>query len=160
MGAKGICIAEECHIVNLLPPIDITGGQWTDVFNMEGYSHATIIIQAGVTAAAWTKIIVNECIDATGHSGTATAIAHSIYKCETASSDVLGARTAVLAAGTTPSANNNIFYVIELDAAELTSGYNWVEISLTDAGNANLVSAVAILSGARYGMDQSPTVLA
>lgn len=146
----GINIAESCHVVNILPPIDITGGAFSDVFSMENYAHATIIIQAGVTAAAWTKIIVNECIDATGHVGTAVAIAHYIYKEETDSGDTLGVRTAALAAGETPSANDNIFYVIELNASELSDGYPWVELSLTNGANANLVSAVAILSGARY----------
>ena len=151
-------VAEEGHVVNILPPIDITGGVLADRFSMSKYSHASIIIQAGVTAAAWTKIIVNNCTAATG--GTSAAIAHVIYKCETDASDVLGSRTAVLAAGTTPSANNNIMYVIELDHTELTAGYEWVELSLTNGGNANLVSAVAILSGPRFALEASPTVLA
>jgi hypothetical protein len=161
---KGINMAESCKIINILPPVDITGGVYGDVFNMGGFAHATIIVQIGVSAAAFTKIIVNNCIDATGHSGTAVAIAHNIYKCETlntaASGDVLGARTAVAAAGTTPSAVDGIFYVIEIDAAELTDGYNWVELSLTNGANSVIGSAVAILSGSRYGGDQSKTAIA
>lgn len=150
--------AEEGHIVNVIPPIDVSGGVDGDRFSMSKYSHATIIVQIGVSAAAFTKIIVYKCNAATG--GTATAIAHSIYKCETDASDVLGARTAVLAAGTTPSANNNIFYVIELDHTELSDGYEWVQVSITNGVNSVIASIVAILSGPRYALEASPTVLA
>ena len=154
----GFNIAEMGHIVNILPPVDITGGVTGDVFSMANHSHATIIVQVGVSAAAFTKIIVNECTDfaATG----VTAIAYSVYKEETAAGDTLGARTAVLAAGLTPSANDNIFYVIELDAAELSDGYNFVQLSLTNGVNSVIASAVAILSGARYAGTESSTAIA
>jgi hypothetical protein len=155
---QGFNIAEMGHIVNILPPIDITGGKNGDVFDMKNYAHATIIIQVGVSAAAFTKIILNECTSLA--AANATAIAHSVYKEETALGDTLGARTAVAAAGTTPSANDNIFYVIELDASELSDGYNFVELSLTNSANSVIGSAVAILSGARYAGDQSPTAIA
>jgi hypothetical protein len=156
--SKGFVVAEEGHIVNILPPIDITGGVTGDVFSMENYAHATILVQVGVSAAAFTKIILNECTSLAGAG--ATAIAHSIYKEETDSGDTLGARTAVLAAGTTPSANDNIFYVIELDASELSDGYNFVELSLTNGANSVIASAVAILSGSRYAEEQSATAIA
>jgi len=155
---KGFVAAEQGHIVNILPPIDITGGATGDVFSMENHAHATIIIQVGVSAAAFTKIILNECTNFA--AAGATAIAHSIYKEETAAGDTLGARTAVLAAGTTPSANDNIFYVIELDASELSDGYNFVQLSLTNGANSVIASAVVILSGSRYAEEQSATAIA
>jgi len=152
---KGFLPAEMGHIVNILPPIDITGGVTGDVFSMRDYAHATIIVQVGVSAAAFTKIIVNECTSFA--AAGATAIAHSIYKEETSLGDTLGARTAVAAAGTTPSANDNIFYVIELDASELSDGSPYVQLSLTNGANSVIASAIVILSGARYAEDQSAT---
>ncbi|KKM71629.1 hypothetical protein LCGC14_1428710 [marine sediment metagenome] len=154
---QGFNIAEMGHIVNILPPIDITGGVDADVFSMENYGHATIIIQIGVSSAAFTKIIVEECtaIDGTG----ATGIAHAIYKEETALGDTLGARVAALAAGTTPSANDTIFYVIEIDARELSADSPFIQLSLTNGVNSVIASAVAILSGSRYGGDQSATAI-
>ena len=154
---QGFNIAEMGHIVNILPPIDISGGVDADVFSMENYAHATIIIQVGVSASAFTKIIVEECtaIDGTG----ATGIAHAIYKEETALGDTLGARTAVLAAGTTPDAADGIFYVIEIDARELSTDSPFIQLSLTNGVNSVIASAVAILSGSRYGGDQSPTAI-
>lgn len=152
---NGFIPSEAGHIVNLVPPIDITGGVTGDVFSMRRYTHATIIVQVGVSAAAFTKIIINECN--TFAAGGAAAIAHYIYKEETALGDTLGARTAVAAAGTTPSANDNIFYVIELDHDELTEGFPYVQLSLTNGANSVIGSAVAILSGPRYAEEQSAT---
>ncbi len=156
--SKGLVIAEIGHIVNIIPPIDITGGVTGDVFSMRNHAHATIVVQIGVSAAAFTKIIVNECSNFAGDN--AVAIAHSIYKCETALADVLGARTAVAAAGTTPSANDNIMYVIELDAAQLSPDKPCVQLSLTNGANSVIASAIAILSGARFGSPQSATEIA
>jgi hypothetical protein len=163
MNANGFNIAEQGHVCNLLPPIDITGGATIlQVFSMENYAHASIIVQFGVTASAATKIIINECTSAAGAG--ATAIAHAIYKCETgagsASGDVLGARTAVATAGTTPSATDNIFYCIEINANELSDGYEWVQLAITAPAASILCSAVAVLSGSRYALPQSATAIA
>lgn len=155
---KGITIAEQGHIVNALPPIDISGGATADVFSMENYGHATIIVQVGVSAAAFTKILVNECTSFAG--ANATAIAFNYYSETTAAGDTLSTRTAATTAGVTPSANNNIFYVIELDASELSDGYNFVQVQLTNGTNSVIGSVVAILSGSRYGEEASPTAIA
>jgi len=154
---KGFVAAEAGHFVNILPPIDITGGATVDIFHMKNYAHATIVIQFGVTASAATKITVEECSDAAGTGNT--AIAHYIYKEETASGDTLGARTAVAAAGTTPSANDNIMYVIELDASELSDGKPYVKLTITAPAASILCSAMAILSGSRYAEEQSATAI-
>jgi hypothetical protein len=158
MGAKGFVIAEEGHVVNILPPVDITGGVTSDVWSMANYSHCTIILQIGVSAAAFTAIIVEECDDfvPTTHND----IAYHVYKEETAAGDTLGARTAVAAAGLAPSANDNIMYVIEIDADQLTDGFPCLRLELTNGVNSVIASAVAILSGARYASEQSATAIA
>lgn len=156
--AKGINIAEECHIVNILPPVDITGGATGDVFSMANWAKAQIIVQVGASAAAFTKVIVNACTDFS--ASNATAIAYNVYKEETAAGDTLGSRTAVAAAGLTPSANDSIMYVIDLDATQLPAGYHFVQLSLTNGTNSVIASAVAILTGGRYYGDQSATVIA
>jgi len=155
---SGINIAETCHVVNILPPIDITGGATSDVFSMENYSHASIIVQVGVSAAAFTKLIVEACDNFT--PSTHTDMAFNVYKEETDSGDTLGTRVAVAAAGVTPSANDNIMYVIELDAAELGDGTDKLRLEITNGVNSVIASAVAILSGSRYAGDQSATAIA
>ena len=158
MSARGFVLAEDTHIVNILPPVDVTGGATGDVFSMANHSHATIIVQVGVSAAAFTKIIVNECTSLA--AAGATAIAYYAYAEETAAGDTLAARESVAAAGRTPSANDNIFYVIELDADDLSSGSHFVQLSLTNGSNSVIGSAVAILSGARYAEASSATAIA
>jgi hypothetical protein len=156
--SKGFYTAQEGHVVPVLAPVDITGGKTGAAFSMKNHAHASILVQVGVSAAAFTKIIVNACTDKDGTNPT--AIPFDIFACETANADVTGARTAVAVAGYTPSANDGIFYVIELDAAQLPQGSPYVQLQLTNGANSVIASAVAILSGGRYINDQSATVLA
>lgn len=146
--SRGLVLSEEAHFVNLIPAIDITGGVAGDIFSMKNFRKACIVISVGVSAAAWTKIIVNACDDFAGNNPV--AIPYSLYPEETALGDTLGARESVLAAGRTPSANNTIFYTIELDAAQLPDDKPFVQLSLTNGVNSVIVSAIAILSGARF----------
>lgn len=145
---KGFNIAEAAHVVLPLAPVDSTGGKTGAAFSMKNAAHVSIIIPVGVSAAAFTKIIINQCVDAAGTSPV--AIPFSIYKQETAAGDVLGPRTAVASTGYTPSANDGIFYVIELDASELTDGSAYVQVQLTNGSNSVLAAVVAVLSGLRY----------
>jgi hypothetical protein len=163
---KGFVVAEEGHIVNILPPVDITGGKKSQAFSMANYQHATILLQVGVSAAAWTSIIV-KAGSATAAIGAdvanATAIPFKMYKQETAGADkdVLGAPVFETASGeTSVSANDGIFYVIEIDANELPDGKPYVQLVLANGANSVIASAVAVLSGARYAEQASPTVTA
>lgn len=154
---KGFVLAEQGHVVQVVAPVDFTGGKTGQAFSMKKYQHASIIILLGAQAAPGTKILVNQCTSAAGAG--ATAIPFSIYKQETAGAgnDVLGARTAVAAAGYTPSGNAAIFYVIELDANELADGSPYVQVQFTNGANADIGAIVAVLSGARFEQTQSPT---
>lgn len=155
---QGITIAEQGHFVNALPPQDISGGVTADVFSMENYGHASIIVAIGTSAAAFTKIIVNECTDFAGSN--ATAIAFNYYEETTAAGDTLSAKNSATTAGVTPSANDSIFYVIELDARELSDGYGFVQVQLTNGTNSVIASVGVVLSGSRYGNPESATAIA
>jgi hypothetical protein len=126
---------------------------------MAKYAHASIIIQIGVGPADGGNITLEECDD--GVPTNSTAIVFSYYAEDTALGDVLGARTAAAAAtGIDVSANDNIFYVIEIDAAQLTEGYPNLCLVWSNPGGSLIASAVAILSGAKYAQAESPTALA
>lgn len=158
MSAKGFWAAQDGHVVNILPPVDITGGKVAQAFSMGTYAHVSIILQVGVSAAAFTKILVNACTDAAGDN--ATAIPFNLFKQETAgaANDVLSGLNVIPATGYTPSAADGIFYVIELDAAALPQGSPYVQLDLTNGANSVIASAVAVLSAGRNTSDQSPTV--
>jgi hypothetical protein len=68
-------------------------------------------------------------------------------------------RFAVTAAGYAPPATSDIFYIIEIEAAQLPPGSPYVQLQITNGANANYASAIAILSGGRNTSDQSLTVI-
>jgi len=58
------------------------------------------------------------------------------------------------------SASDNITYVIEIDAEELSEGFPNLILKWSAPGGATLVSAVAVLSGFAYQGDQTRTQIA
>lgn len=154
---QGITLAQQGHIVNAIPPQDAAGTATGDRFSMANWRHASIIVSVGASAAAPT-ILVKECTAASG--GTATAIAFDYFAETTAAGDTLGTLQSATTAGIAGSANDNIFYVIELDARELSDGSPWVEVSVVvDSADAVDVCAIAVLTGGRFLNDQTATVL-
>jgi len=158
ISMKGINLATQAHIVNILPPVDITGGADSDVFSMKNHAHATILLSVGVSAAAFTKIILQACDDFT--PSNTTDIAYNLYVEETAAGDTLATLEAVASTGRTPSANDTIMYVIEVDASELPAGKPNLRLHLTNGSNSVIAGAVAILSGERYSGDTNATAIA
>lgn len=156
---KGTTIAEQYHVVNILPPQDVDGGKSSDVFSLKNHAHATIIVTCGSTNADAGNITLEECDDFT--PTTDTAIAFEYYAEETAAGDTLGARTAAAAAtGIDVSAADNTTYVIEIDASALSDGYPNLILKWSDPGGATFGSAVAILSGSRYSGAENDTAIA
>lgn len=153
---KGLWLSEVGKIVNAGPPVDINGTGLDGVYvGMAKYGHLTAIVKLGVTGAA-TTITVEK--DADG-AGAGTAMAFRYRKEDTDSGDTLDALTAAEASGVVCSTNNNVFYVIELDAAELGEGYPYVRVRLSDPSQATLADITYILSGAAYQQATPPTAL-
>jgi hypothetical protein len=153
-------LAERCHFVNIMPPGDTAGGIVCPVFDMEGYSHCTIVIQIGASASDAGTFTVEQCnaLSPSVHPD----FAFQYYAEETDAGDVIEGPTRAVAADgidLAPGGVNNIMYVVEIDASELTSGYHHLRCNFTTPGAANVASAVAILSGARDARTASPTVL-
>ena len=155
MGRNGLTLAEEGHVVNALPPVDINGGVNSDVFSLKDYGHASIIITLGVTGAAST-VTVEECDNVTPSNSTAIAFAQ--YAEETAAGDTLAARAAQTTAGFATSANNSITYVIEIDADQLAEGFPYLRVVFSDPSAVTLASVVAILTGGPK-MSITPTAI-
>ena len=157
---RGWSLIQEGHLVNALPPVDINGGASTDRFHMKLHRAASFIVQIGVSASAPTSIIAYAATAAT--AGTSTAIPFRYAAETTAAGDTLGAMTEVAATGiTSVTANDNVMYVIEIDANQLPDGSPWVYITLANAsGNSVIASVAAVLSGSRFGHDENETVIA
>ena len=159
---KGFVVAEAGHVVNILPPVDNTGGKIMQAFSMRNYQHATIIFQIGVAAAAGVTIKL-QAGTGTAAIGTnvpnATPIGFRLYRQETAGAnyDVLDAGITVPNTGYAVPAGSSIFYVLELDGQELPQPDSWVQLVTANGANSVIGSAVAVLSGARFAERQSPT---
>ena len=163
MGAKGFYLPQDGHLVQLFEPLDHTAGGSSLVVRMENYSHLSIIVSYGTSPRAAGVIFIESCDDMT--PTTHTEIAFTCYKCildfEGALGDVMGAAVACTAAvGLVPTVVANTMYVIELDDDQLVSGHIGFRMRMAAPSAASVLSAIGILSGARYGMDQSPTVIA
>jgi hypothetical protein len=156
--AHGINIAEECHIDVIRYPIDVDtlAGAACAIVNTGLYGHVTFIIALGVTGAATTITLAE---DANATPGGGTPIDFAYYSCTVDSSDVLGARQfTAAAAGFATSANDNVFYVIEVDCNQMTDGFHYLELRQSDPGAQTFGCVIAIMSGMRYTQPQSPTV--
>lgn len=152
-----ILLSQNTHPVNILAPVDINGGVNSDVFSMKDCSHVSILIQLGVTGGA-TTITVEECDDFTPSNSTAIAFKYAAE--ETAGGDTLGSLTDATVSGFAASTNDGIFYVIEIDAEDLSEGYPCLRVCFSDPSGSTIGSAVAVLTGLSYQGDQTRTQIA
>jgi len=141
-------LAEQAHIIPIIYPQGSAAPTInSDTISMKNASHCTIILTVGAQAGSFTVKIY----EADDFGNGDTAIASVVYKEETTNSDMLGDATAVVAAdGVNTGATNNIFYVFEVDAEDLTEGYPNIQMQLSALDNTTYVSAVAVLTGYAY----------
>lgn len=150
----GFNIAEQGKLVVGVAPVDIGGAAKTsDYFSLENYSHASIIIACGAITNAAT-ITIEESDDNAGSS--TTAIAFNYYAIS--ATGVTGDRTAATTAGFSTGTANNLAWVVEIDAADLTDGKPYLVVKATNAA-ANLLTVLPVLSGARYAQENPPEAL-
>jgi len=158
MSGKGFYVPQDGHVVNILPPQDINGGAVnSDVFSMRDHAHVDIILTLGTTGAAST-VTVEECDDFVPTNST--AIAFSYFQEETAAGDTLSGEQSATTSGFATSTNDNITYIISIDASQLSDGFPALRMAMSDPAASTLISAVAVLSGSRYAGDQNATAIA
>jgi hypothetical protein len=112
---------------------------------MKNYSHATLIFMFGaMTGTSILKVREGASDGATTADLTfsyrVTAIA-----CKTDSADVFGTEATSAAWSITDGTYEDKTLVIEIDASELTDGYDWITPNISAVANPLLVSGVAIL---------------
>lgn len=153
--SKGFTIAEEGHLVTLFDPQDLGTAGTSDTFLMEGWGHASMILAFG--AGSGCTVTVGEC---TGFGGTGrTAVTFRSAQEATHAGDVLDAALA-WASTLTIAAGTGGVAIIELDADELTDGYPYVQVNVSDPGTSKLMAGIAVLSGGRYQKDITATAIA
>jgi hypothetical protein len=152
---KGFVSAEEGHVMMLYEPLTVSAAATSDTFLMEAWQHASIVCLFG--AGSGCSITVGECTSFAGSDRTAISFRYAIEA--TSGGDVLDAALA-LASTITIAAGSACYAVIELDADELTDGYPYVQVNLSDPGTAKLACIMAVLSGGRFTEDITVTAIA
>lgn len=149
-------LTQQAHSVNILAPIDINGSARTsDYFSMAKYQSVTIYVTLGVTGAAST-ITVEESDDKDGSSTTAIAFRYRTE--DTAAGDTFDAGyTTATTSGFATSTNDGIMYAIKIDAAELSDGFPYLVVKMSDPSSATLAGILAVQTGPRYSQDVTPT---
>jgi hypothetical protein len=155
---KGINIAEQCHVVNVLPPIDAASTARTgDWFNLKNYAHCTLIVTLGASEGG-IALTVDEATNSSGSSNA--AITFDYWAETTAAGDTLAAKVTATAGGFVIGSANSQTFVIEIDASKLTDGKPYMSLQLDNGGTAGcLYSCVAVLSGSRFAQAQTPTAI-
>jgi len=155
-------LAEKLKIVPIMNSADVSTGTDCDSINMSGFHKATIIFtfgavttditftpKSGATEGVKTTAVPTNV--AAGGAAIGTAVAGS-----TASCDVLAAWTATTTTHVLSAASNKIL-VMEINAAAMTSGEEWLTVTVA-AGTSGICHAVAILEP-RYSSNRSGTCL-
>ena len=154
----GFNIAENCHVVNVIPATLGSAATLTgDYINMEHAAHCDFIVSFGSSAATSTIEVQEAC---TAAGATATTLASVYYKEVTAKGDTMDDYAVTTASGVITDGilvpiTNNILYVISVDANQMAETKKWLTVTIKEAG-VNEVCCVAVLSGLRY----APTVTA
>ena len=146
------------QFVPCIAPQDINGAATAgNEVNTKLYDHITFVLSIGNLGGDAT-LIVEECTSAAGAGNTAKTFN---YRKSGASNDTYSALAAATAAGITlaGASDDNKVVIIEVDAAELTSGYPFVRVYLTPAAAATLVSCIAVCGGGRNLTEIMPSAI-
>lgn len=136
----------EHQIVPVSTPKNYTGAAaTTEWVSLKDWQHVTFLIYSGAWAAGTAAVTLNQ---GTAVAGTGTTSLPFAYQ-YTATTPAL-VKTAV-ASDTFNVAAASTLHVVEVDASELTEGYDCVNMAIASPGsNADFYAVIAIMSKPRY----------
>lgn len=142
---------EKVKIVLGFPP---AASGTSDYVSLKGVAKMTaILILDNATTVTGSDITINEATTVAGGSATPLLVGTSTtgYRnIDTGAADALAAFTIASGAFTTDATNDkNLIYVIEIDAADLSAGFDCIQIA-NASGSATVIGIVYILWPARY----------
>lgn len=135
--------------------VDAASGVTGDYVSLKEYDHITITVVAG-TVGATCNITVNEATDVAGTDAQALTVNYG-KNGDVTSGDTLTVQTA--AASIATGTDNNQKWVIEIDAVELSDGFDCVNVNVSDPGTATIMGAEYILSKPRHAQYQPPSAI-
>lgn len=153
------CLAEECGVFVMVPPIDMGGGANAGItrVDMRQYRHAEIVVVKDAGQAAEGVVLTVWQTDVgTGGSPKALSIPHGVYvkfatNIEDATAFVKEARDAAPNPHrytSTSSIQKEAVISIPIDAIDLdqNNGYFWLHANIADTGGAGAVGTCFIIA--------------
>jgi len=153
-------LSDTLKFVPVLESEDINDGVDCDSINMEGYESATFLIVFCSDLSGDAVLTLNE--GATdGTKTTALTFNYRVSSADigSASADVLGDFSTSAALTLTEASYEDRLLIVEIDAAAMTDGMNWLTLAFSNAAAAGSVTVVAILKP-RYASSATDTALA
>lgn len=146
------------YVQALVPVADFTAGDVeTDIFSMENWSSITFFVFKGAGGTGATVATVEACDDVSASNVDEIAFRYS----SNTATDVIGDLTDATSSGVAITAGANEIWAITVNADELTLGYKFVRLVLTESDSTAVTGCVlAILSGGRDQGDDLVTVIA
>lgn len=155
-------LAENYKLVPILNSADVSTGTDCDSIDMTNYHKATLLFTFGTVTTDITLTPKTGTSEGTKTNAVATkyaaggAVIGTAVADSTASCDVLAAWSASTTTISLTAASNK-FLVVEISAAAITSGDNWLTVTVA-AGTSGICHCVAILEP-RYGSSRIGTCL-
>lgn len=120
----------------------------TDIVNTGRYDRIVFLLYqtTGGTNTGTATVTVEECDDVTPSNSTAIAFKYLANE-SAGTSDDFGAWQTATTAGFTTTANKTSIYAIEVSGADLTDGYPYVRVQLTETVDDPCIGGVLILAG-------------
>lgn len=147
-------LVENAAIEVAAVPIDTTGAAVTgDYVSLKNYSHLTVIITQGAWAGGTPAVTMKQATDVANSGSDEKALEIDYYWTQTGLTGTGYTKTAITSDTFNLPATANTVTVLEIDDTDLDleNGFDCVRLGVASPGaNADLISAVYILTGARY----------
>ena len=154
-------LCEEKKLVPILTSADINAGVDSDSINVKEATRITLLCLFGPSLAGAAGAILKLFSGAT--DGTKTTAMTFRYRyggaaVKSANADVLGAQATSAALQVATATLASRLLVIEVDAADITDGHNWLTLEVGAEADAGQLAVVAVLEP-RYASRAGDTVI-
>lgn len=147
-----MALFEKIKVVDGIKPQTGGSARSGDWVSLENYGGCLIVVQIAQGAVNTTAITVDKAKTAAGGSNSDGITMNNWWKCEdtptTADTYTKGTAAASITSSSTGSGSS--VYVIDIDAAELGDGYQFLQVEAGASNASNLISATYILYDAAY----------
>lgn len=142
------------HVVECIKPQTGGSARSGDWISLKDYNHATIIVHIAMGNAATTAITVDKGKTAAGGSNSDGITVNWAFKATgQGTTDTYTQVTGAASFTSSATGSGSEIYRLDIDGDELGDDYDYFQLELGASNASNLVSAVAILSGPRFGGD-------